>query len=145
MKVLKESLDELKEKGDDSIPGTLAFKLYDTYGLSVDIVEDVAKEEGLKIDITGYERAMSLQRSKSQESWKGSGEEEIPEAYRKLTSEGLTIRFLGYETLSSSSKVMARKARLASPPLAIGISSYPEPVNAESTLFRETLPFCEGW
>ena len=107
MKVLKESLDELKGKGGDSIPGTLAFKLYDTYGLSVDIVEDVAREEGLEIDMTGYEQAMSLQRSKSQESWKGSGEEEIPEAYRKLTAEGLTTRFLGYETLSSPSKVMA--------------------------------------
>jgi len=107
MKVLKESLDELKEKGGDSIPGTLAFKLYDTYGLSADIVEDVAREEGLKIDMAGYEQAMSLQRSKSQESWKGSGEEEIPEAYRKLTAEGLFTRFLGYETLSSPSKVMA--------------------------------------
>ena len=107
MKVLKESLDELKGKGGDSIPGTLAFKLYDTYGLSVDIVEDVAREEGLKIDMAGYEQAMSLQRSRSQESWKGSGEEEIPEAYRKLSAEGLATRFLGYETLSSPSKVMA--------------------------------------
>jgi alanyl-tRNA synthetase len=107
MKVLKESLDELKEKGGDSIPGTLAFKLYDTYGLSVDIVEDVAREEGLKIDMAGYKQAMSLQRSRSQESWKGSGEEEIPEAYRKLSAEGLATRFLGYETLSSPSKAMA--------------------------------------
>ncbi|MEE9612710.1 MAG: alanine--tRNA ligase, partial [Desulfatiglandales bacterium] len=55
MRVLEENLEELKEKGGDSIPGTLAFKLYDTYGLSVDIVEDVAREEGLKVDMAGYE------------------------------------------------------------------------------------------
>ncbi|MBW1861333.1 MAG: alanine--tRNA ligase, partial [Deltaproteobacteria bacterium] len=121
MKVLKETVDELKDEGGDSIPGNLAFKLYDTYGLSVDIVEDVAREEGLTVDMAGYEQAMSLQRSNSQESWKGSGEEEIPEAYRKLTSEGLTTRFLGYESLSSASRVMAiLKAGKESPSAVAG-------------------------
>jgi alanyl-tRNA synthetase len=107
MKVLEENLEELIEKGGDSIPGALAFKLYDTYGLSVDIVEDVAREEGLKVDMAGYELAMAKQRAQSQESWKGSGEEEIPEAYRNLLTRGLTSQFLGYERLSSGSKVTA--------------------------------------
>jgi alanyl-tRNA synthetase len=107
MRVLKENMEELKEKGGDSIPGDLAFKLYDTYGLSVDIVEDVAREEGLVVDMAGYEQAMARQRTKSQESWKGSGEEEIPEAYRKLTAKGLSSQFVGYESLSSKSKVIA--------------------------------------
>ncbi len=74
MRILKENLDELKERGEDTIPGELAFKLYDTYGLSVDIVEDVARESDLNIDMAAYERAMDGQRAKSQESWKGSGE-----------------------------------------------------------------------
>ncbi len=107
MRILKESLDELKEKGGDSIPGELAFKLYDTYGLSVDILEDVAREEGLNVDMAGYDQAMAKQRTKSQESWKGSGEEEVPEAYRNLLLKGLTSQFLGYERLSSESKVIA--------------------------------------
>ncbi|NNG07565.1 MAG: alanine--tRNA ligase, partial [Desulfobacteraceae bacterium] len=107
MRVLKENLEELKDKGGDSIPGDLAFKLYDTYGLSVDIVEDVAREEGLVVDMAGYEQAMARQRTKSQESWKGSGEEEIPEAYRKLTAKGLSSQFVGYDNLNSESKVLA--------------------------------------
>lgn len=107
MKVLKENLDELKERGGDTIPGDLAFKLYDTYGLSVDIVQDVAREEGLKIDMTGYDRAMAGQRIKSQESWRGSGEEEIPDVYRKLAAGGLFSLFSGYEGLNSVSKVIA--------------------------------------
>ena len=106
LSILKEKVDELKEKKEDSIPGALAFKLYDTYGLSVDIVEDVAKEEGLKVDLAGYEQAMARQRSQSQESWKGSGEEEIPAAYRRLSAKGLTSQFLGYENLSSKSRLM---------------------------------------
>jgi len=107
LKILKEDVDRIKDKQEDTIPGTLAFKLYDTYGLSVDIVEDVAREEGLKVDIAGYEQAMAGQRSQSQESWKGSGEEEIPEAYRKMSSRGVTSHFTGYENLSSKSKVVS--------------------------------------
>ncbi|MFC1531917.1 alanine--tRNA ligase [Thermodesulfobacteriota bacterium] len=106
MKILREEIDRLKDIQEDTIPGALAFRLYDTYGLSVDIVGDVAREEGLKVDLPGYEEAMARQRSQSQASWRGSGEEEIPAAYRKITTRGLTCKFLGYEDLSSRSKVI---------------------------------------
>ena len=107
MKVLKEQVEEIKEQGGDTIPGDITFKLYDTYGLSADIVEDVAREEGLTVDMPGYEKAMARQRVQSQESWKGSGEEEIPDVYRKLTAEGVRSRFLGYQDLNSESEVLA--------------------------------------
>ncbi len=107
MRILEENLAELREKGSDTIPGNLAFKLYDTYGLSLDIVEDVAREEGFEIDLAGYEQAMARQRTQSQEAWKGSGEEEIPEVYRKLGARGIKTRFLGYELLSTRAKVLA--------------------------------------
>jgi alanyl-tRNA synthetase len=107
MRVLEETLEKLRDRGENTIPGDLAFKLYDTYGLSLDIVEDVAKEEGLKIDTVGYEEAMAGQRSQSQESWKGSGEEGVPEAFRKLTAKGISSRFVGYEVLRVRSKIVA--------------------------------------
>jgi alanyl-tRNA synthetase len=107
MKVLQESLKELKGRKEDTIPGDLLFKLYDTYGLSSDIVQDVAREEEMKIDLDGYEKAMAVQRTKSQESWKGSGEAEIPEAYRKLATGVDVVQFLGYDTLQSDAKVIA--------------------------------------
>jgi alanyl-tRNA synthetase len=107
MKILQDSLQELKEKKEAVIPGTLAFKLYDTFGLSPDIVQDVAREEGLKVDLEGFDHAMARQRSMSQESWKGSGEEQIPEIYRSLSNRGLGVEFQGYEALTLSSKVTA--------------------------------------
>ena len=107
MKILGEEVEKIKGRGGDTIPGSLAFKLYDTYGLSLDIVGDVAREKALKVDTAGYEKAMAKQRTMSQESWKGSGEEAVPEAYRRLTSSGLSTQFLGYETTHSESKVMA--------------------------------------
>jgi alanyl-tRNA synthetase len=107
MKVLTDNVEQIKTSGKDTISGAVAFKLYDTYGLSLDIVQDVAREEGLLVDLPGYEEAMARQRSQSQESWKGSGEEEIPEAYRQLTSRGFATTFVGYDTLTAHSKVLA--------------------------------------
>jgi alanyl-tRNA synthetase len=107
MRVLDEEIEKLKAKGSDIIEGEVAFKLYDTYGLSLDIVEDVARDEDLRVDVEGYEKAMAKQRTLSQESWKGSGEDEIPEALRNLQARGVTSRFIGYETLSSKGEVVA--------------------------------------
>ncbi len=105
MKVLGESLEEIRERGGDAIPGDLAFKLYDTYGLSFDIVQDVAREEGLEVDMEGYNLAMNQQRAKSQQAWKGSGEDEVPEAFRRLISEGVSCCFSGYEVLECRARV----------------------------------------
>jgi alanyl-tRNA synthetase len=107
MKVLNEEIDKLKARKSTTIPGEVAFKLYDTYGLSVDMVEDVARDENLSVDLSGYEKAMTRQRTLSQESWKGSGEEEIPKAFRNLLAHGVTSRFLGYQTLIIKARVAA--------------------------------------
>jgi len=107
MKVLNEEIRNLKAKGADTIPGDVAFRLYDTYGLSVDMVEDVAREEAMSIDMDGYHRSMSKQRQLSQESWKGSGEEKIPEAFRGLLARDISTRFLGYESVESEARVIA--------------------------------------
>ncbi len=107
MKVLNEEIRNLKAKGADTIPGEVAFRLYDTYGLSVDMVEDVARDEAMAVDMDGYHRSMSKQRQLSQESWKGSGEEKIPEAFRGLLAQGLATRFLGYESVESEAEVIS--------------------------------------
>ncbi len=107
MKVLNDEIRNLKEKGETVLPGDLAFRLYDTYGLSVDMVEDVARDEKMTIDMTGYEAAMSRQRLLSQESWKGSGEEEIPAVFRALLARGRATGFLGYDRLNGESEVIA--------------------------------------
>ena len=107
MKLLMDNVNEVKDRKQEIIPGSVAFKLYDTYGLSLDIVQDVAREEGLRVDLAAYDEAMTRQRTLSQESWKGSGEAEVPEVYQKLSGQGLATAFVGYETLVSESKVVA--------------------------------------
>lgn len=107
LKILNEEIENLKEKGERSIPGELAFKLYDTYGLSIDIVEDVAREEELIVDIEGFNICMDERRKLSQVHWKGSGEEEIPAVYKNLMSKGISTTFTGYETTKDEAKVIA--------------------------------------
>ncbi len=107
MKVLEDEISLIKNRGGNIIPGETVFRLYDTYGLSIDIVRDVAHDTGLEVDTEGYEAAMVRQRTKSQESWRGSGEEAVPEVYLKLAARGVQSRFVGYETLSADAKVSA--------------------------------------
>ncbi|HUT69522.1 MAG TPA: alanine--tRNA ligase [Desulfatiglandales bacterium] len=107
LSLLKDEMDELRAKGQSSIPGGLVFKLYDTYGFPPDLVGDIARDEDLQVDLEGFEHAMSEQRAASQRSWKGSGEEEIPEVYRRLDSSGVICQFLGYETLVARGKILA--------------------------------------
>jgi alanyl-tRNA synthetase len=107
MGLLDEEIQKLRESNSDIIPGEVAFRLYDTYGLSVDIVQDVAREEKLKVDLAGYERAMSRQKAMSQESWKGSGEKEMPEAYRDLLNKSIASDFRGYDSLALKAVVVA--------------------------------------
>ncbi|MBN1904073.1 MAG: alanine--tRNA ligase [Deltaproteobacteria bacterium] len=107
MKMLGDEIEKIKSSRGNVIPGELAFKLYDTYGLSLDIVQDVARDEGLTIDMESYEKSMSSQRNQSRESWKGSGEEKIPEAYKKLASDGCQCNFIRDQAEEFKSKVAA--------------------------------------
>ena len=107
LSVLKEEMDQLRSKESHIIPGSLVFRLYDTFGFPPDLVEDIARDDDFSIDIEGFDQAMAEQRATSQRSWKGSGQEVIPEVYRMLDSRGLDCRFLGYETLRAEGKVIS--------------------------------------
>ena len=107
LSILKEGMDGLRSKGQSIIPGGLVFRLYDTFGFPPDLVEDIARDEGFRVDIGGFDQAMAEQKAASQRSWKGSGEEEIPEIYRRLNARGLESQFLGYETLNAQARVIS--------------------------------------
>ncbi len=107
LRVLEEETLRLKAQGLGVLPGEVVFKLYDTYGFPVDLTADVVKEDGLEIDAVGFERAMEQQRRRARAAWSGSGETEVPEAYRRLVSKGIKTTFVGYEKLEARSRVDA--------------------------------------
>ena len=57
-----------------TIPGDVVFKLYDTYGFPVDLTADIAREEGLKLDMKGFDKCMDEQRQRARKANKFSVE-----------------------------------------------------------------------
>jgi alanyl-tRNA synthetase len=64
--------------------GESAFRLFDTYGLPRDFVEDVCRDAGIPVDWDGFDRAMQEQRTKARASWKGTHKEAANPAYAKI-------------------------------------------------------------
>ena len=56
----------MAELRDNKITADMAFKLYDTYGFPLDLTEDIAREQGVQVDLDGFDRLMQQQRQKSQ-------------------------------------------------------------------------------
>ncbi len=104
-------LDEALKSKDQQIPGALAFKLYDTFGFPLDLTQVIAQEHKKVVDSDGFELAMKEQRTRSRESWKGSGEEAVAGIYKDLQSQfakqGLQTKFIGYEGIEGPGKVLA--------------------------------------
>jgi alanyl-tRNA synthetase len=65
-------------------PGEKAFRLYDTFGLPRDFIEDVLRDSGVTIEWSGFDRAMQEQRARAKASWKGGTKEVANPAYARL-------------------------------------------------------------
>jgi len=103
LKLLNDSLAELREKNINEVPGELVFKLYDTYGFPVDIVRDVVRDENLTVDMDGFDVAMEKQREQSRSV---TTFDEVIEAYKHLSAEGIRPEFIGYDSLSGIGRVL---------------------------------------
>ncbi len=116
MRILEDALAGL---GDETIPGEVVFKLYDTYGFPTDLTGDIARERGLQLDMEGFEAAMEAQRSRARSASRFSAAED-----QDLTFEG-TSTFNGYNALSQQAEVVALfKEGAAEQSLNVGDEGY---------------------
>lgn len=58
-------LEKLRNEGQTTLSGELTFRLYDTYGFPLEMTKDLAKENGLTVDVEGYEKAFEAHQEKS--------------------------------------------------------------------------------
>ncbi|MGC1108122.1 MAG: alanine--tRNA ligase, partial [Candidatus Acidiferrales bacterium] len=89
------------------LPGEQAFKLYDTFGLPRDFIEDVTRDMGAKVGWEGFERAMEEQRAQSKASWKGAHKEAASPVYRKLADTFKTEPDFYFGTTTKDSRIEA--------------------------------------
>ena len=72
------------EKSRPSYPGTKAFKLYDTFGLPLDFIQDAVRDAGIEFDQAGFDGALQEQRERARASWKGAAKQTANPAYQQL-------------------------------------------------------------
>jgi alanyl-tRNA synthetase len=104
MQELDDDLTVLKSRGSEFYSGEQAFKLYDTFGLPIDFVQDAVRDAGLTFDQPGFDRAMAEQRERARASWKGAAKQTANPAYQQLPKSV----FEGYlQTRSENCEVLA--------------------------------------
>ncbi len=94
MKILDDNLDKVQ---NNTLPGSIAFKLYDTYGFPVDLTADILRTKNIKVDNYAFEREMEKSKSLARANWKGSGDKSVEEKWFKIREELNPTEFLGYE------------------------------------------------
>ena len=110
LKKLEEELKPLAEAVRDHpsaramYSGEKAFKLYDTFGMPLDFMQDAARDQGIRFDQAGFDKALADQRDRARASWKGAAKQTANPAYQKLPSSV----FEGYhQTRSNDCEVLA--------------------------------------
>ena len=104
MEVGLEKLEDLLEHSPEKLAGEDAFKLYDTFGMPLDFMQDAARDQGIAFDRAGFDRAMEEQRLRAKASWKGAAKQTANPAYQSLPKS----EFEGYrQTRSEGSEVLA--------------------------------------
>ena len=100
--------EETARLGDGAtLPGEVAFRLYDTFGFPLDLTQDALREEGRAVDVAGFEAAMAEQRRRARAAWAGSGDAGTERVWFELRELVGPTEFLGYATETSEAQVAA--------------------------------------
>src|SRR6202158_5721396 len=104
MQELDDDITVLRSKHSDIYPGEQAFKIYDTFGLPLDFIQEAIGDVGIQFDQGGFDRAMGEQRERARASWKGTAKQTANPAYQQLPKSD----FEGYrQTRSDNCEVLA--------------------------------------
>ncbi|MDR4948690.1 alanine--tRNA ligase [Neobacillus cucumis] len=103
--ILSSVISKEKEKGSDTISGADIFRLYDTYGFPVELTEEYAEEEGMKVDHDGFEAEMEQQRERARAARQDVDSMQVQGGV--LRDVTLESKFVGYDELNTNSTVIA--------------------------------------
>ncbi len=89
------------------ISGRHIFKLYDTYGLPLDMLADIAEERGYTIDQAGFDVLMQEQKERARQGWSGGDKASMLDQFNEILTEHGETRFLGYQSMQANAQVLA--------------------------------------
>jgi alanyl-tRNA synthetase len=113
-----EAISKLRRIGQPFLDGATVFRFYDTYGIPLDVIEDMARDEGVAVDVRGFEEHLESQRTRS----RSAASFEVADAgvWEKL---GLPPRHSEFRGYPEQEFVTLRGARV------VGLLREGEPVN----------------
>jgi alanyl-tRNA synthetase len=134
---LEAEIEQAKARGDKTLSGSFAFRLHDTYGFPLDLTKDIAEEEGLSVDVVGFESEMAAQRNRARAARKGADRIDAEMELAPVLERYGRTEFVGYERLTEDSSIAG---------LIVG--SQPVPIIAEGdegvVVLRKTPFYPEG-
>jgi alanyl-tRNA synthetase len=98
--VLDHERARLRQRGARELPGDVAFRLYDTYGFPLDMTEDILREEGIHVDVAGFEHCMEEQRRRARDARKAAAEVGVAQGT-------YATRFVGDRIPDAESEILA--------------------------------------
>ncbi len=105
---LYQRISEMKHRGERLVyPGEHAFKLYDTFGLPLESIQDAVRDFGLEFDQAAFDRSMQEQRTRARASWKGGAKEAANPAYAKIADRFTTELDFYHDTSAKDCRIEA--------------------------------------
>ena len=98
MVILEDSIKKLTNKNKKILPGSLAFKLHDTFGFPLDLTADICREHNLTVNEKEFEKEMGEQKNRAREA--GKFKNKIV-----LDYDGQDTIFVGYEQTETQIKI----------------------------------------
>jgi alanyl-tRNA synthetase len=105
LELIADNEDWVEQDGTRSLPGKVAFRLYDTYGFPIGLQEVIGQEQGFEVDKVGFDQELEEARVRSQGSKIGSSA--VADVYPALAQEVGSVEFVGYDEESAQSEVLA--------------------------------------
>lgn len=128
--LLTDERRKMETRGESTLSGEVAFRLYDTYGFPFDLTEDILRGEGLAVDRDAFDRSMEAQRARGREGARfsaatggGFGDEQSA--------------FVGYEQEAAESSILAMTCDGESMARA-EVGNLVEIVSAETPFYGES-------
>ena len=98
MLILEDSIQDIISMKKKILPGTLAFKLHDTFGFPLDLTADICRENNLSVNEKEFEKEMESQKNRAREAGKFTGK-------FVLDYEGKDTVFIGYDQTEAQVKI----------------------------------------
>ena len=105
LSILNDRIADMQAKGENTLAGADAFKLYDTYGFPLDLTREILEEKGFGVDEDGFAAAMKEQKDKARNARKTTNYMGADVTVYQSIDPAITTEFVGYNNLTAESKI----------------------------------------